>query len=131
MDHHHRDSHSSRPLPTHRTVGWATFSSPSAKGTHQPNSVRVARFARPAARATAFAGLLALLWIAALTLGGAAIAGDAEHARTEHAQIRKLIQMRNADVQRLPAAHAQARHRAVLPVGVNSKSCFDERHDVG
>src|SRR5882724_182205 len=62
MDCHHRDSHSSVPplacyQLTLRVPGTGTAG-------QLLNHVRIARFARPAARATLIAGVLSLLWIA-------------------------------------------------------------------
>src|SRR5437870_8164571 len=66
MDYHHRDPHSSARLLDYYLLTILSFFDYPAKGTgiHQLNHVRVPRFARPMARATWLAGLLALLWIA-------------------------------------------------------------------
>src|SRR5213082_699043 len=65
MDYHHRDSHSSVPLLANYLLNIPSFFDYPAKGTarHQLSPSRAARFARPAARATRLAGLLALLSI--------------------------------------------------------------------
>src|SRR5205085_8725966 len=66
MDYYQSDSHSSVPLLARYLLSIPpSFKYPATRTTkHQLNQVRVARFARLAARATLLAGLLALLWIA-------------------------------------------------------------------
>src|SRR5436305_1369667 len=66
MDYHHRDPHSSVSLLTDYlvTIPSSFKYPPTVTPIHQLNNGRAAGFARPAARATLLAGLLALLWIA-------------------------------------------------------------------
>src|ERR1051325_4890506 len=65
MDCQHRDSDTSAPLPFCYLSAVSSRLENPRRGTAQQqlNRARIARFARPAARATLFAGLLAVLWI--------------------------------------------------------------------
>src|SRR5687768_7501805 len=58
------------------------------------------------------------------------IAGNAEHAGTEDTEIRKLLELRHADVQSLAAAHGESRHRAMLTIGVNAIILFNMWNDI-
>src|SRR5262252_9512701 len=58
-------------------------------------------------------------------------ARNAKDAGTEDAQISELIQVRDADVQRLCSAHGEAGNRAVLSIGEDTKAFFHLRQNVG
>ena len=47
-------------------------------------------------------------------------AGDAENARTEHAEIGKFVQMRDADVERLCPTHREPGYRPMRAVGIDA-----------
>src|SRR2546422_11616687 len=73
-----------------------------------------------------------MLLLEARTLRRAArtATSDSKDPRTVNAEIRELIEMRNANVQRLSATHRKTGHRAMLPVCVNAIVFFHVRHDV-
>src|SRR5262245_61136979 len=55
---------------------------------------------------------------------------DAKDAGTVNAEISELVQMWDADIQRLRPAHGKTGHGAVLAVGVNAIALLHLRHDV-
>ena len=62
---------------------------------------------------------------------GTGAAAAADNAGTEHADVRELVQVRNADVQRLVAAHRQAGNSPARAIHDHAIVLLDIRHQVG